>query len=71
MGGFMEKSNLKIQIGCVAKRATRALNKLHFSLFMLSVDIRKSTKSNNKRRKEGKPMIRKRAHIKTFRNRKT
>lgn len=45
------------------------VNKIAFSLLMYRIAINKASMINNKRRIKGKPLIRKRAYIKAWKNR--
>ncbi len=63
----MIEDNLKIEVKCNDK-ATKAIKKLRFDMFLLSIGWRKKETPNNKLRRQGKPMIRKQALIKAYKN---
>ncbi len=63
----MIEDNLKIEIKCNDK-ATKAIKRLRFDMFLLSIGWRKKETPNNQLRRQGKPMIRKQALIKEYKD---
>jgi len=64
-----DKSKVTIKVNC--NKLKKGVSKATFILLMFSLSLKKASMRNNKRRMEGKPMIRKQAYIKAWKNKKT
>lgn len=66
----MSLSDFNIQICCVCNRLNKVIDKTSLNLLMFSLSVRQANMSNNQRRMKGKPMIRKRAYFKSWKNKR-
>lgn len=66
----MISDKLKISIQCSCQKARKAINKMGFSLKMFGLNLSQAKTSNNKRKMNGKPMIRKQAYVRNYKNRR-
>ena len=59
---------LNLLIKCGSRKAIKALNKLSLSVRILNLNAGQAIISNNKRKMNGKAMIRKQAYIRNYNN---